>query len=202
MAAPSTSVLDTFSTGSVLGSNWTTSFGDAAPSVTSGYCVSSGAGWSGAYWNPATFGPDSEVYLTLVAVGPTVQKCILYARITSPGATWNAYGLVVDPGGGTTNWTLQKVTGGSATNLATRTQVVSAGDSIGLVVVGTALQIWFKASGGSWTQLGANFTDSTYTAAGNIGFEVFNTGNHLDDFGGGTVGGTLPGSISVKIAGS
>ena len=68
---------------------------------------------------------------------------------------------------------------------------MSAGDSIGMSMVGSTITVYYKASGGSWTSLGTR-TDSTYTAAGRLqlGQWLSSSGvaSTIDNFGGGAIG--------------
>jgi hypothetical protein len=62
------------------------------------------------------------------------------------------------------------------------------GDLVGFNVTGTGatvtIQFWYKASGGSWTQIGSDFTDtsgSRIVSAGKIGAGIIGFGAALDD---------------------
>jgi hypothetical protein len=71
------------------------------------------------------------------------------------------------------------------TNLGTAAQTVGAGDQIAVQAISSSINLWYKASGGSWTLL-ISVTDSSY-ASGKIGIESRGIFSTLDDFGGGTV---------------
>jgi hypothetical protein len=66
------------------------------------------------------------------------------------------------------------------------TQTLGVDDSFGFQAIGNTLKGYYKASGGSWTEI-INRTDSAYGAAGYIGTAIENSAPDLDDFGGGTV---------------
>src|SRR5205823_9440833 len=65
---------------------------------------------------------------------------------------------------------------------------VSAGDSIGIAVIGTQIRMMYKPSAGAWTQI-LSTTDGNISGSGRIGMHTEeNAVGTLDDFGGGTVG--------------
>jgi hypothetical protein len=142
----------------------------------------------GGYWNPATFGPDSEVFFTVPTI-PTVDfdGFSLYARLVSIGSgTTDGYAVTVFRNGGVfNNWQIERIDNGVPTTLgAGFTQAIAAGDSVGLEIVGSTLTAYHKPSAGSWTSLTTR-TDSTYSAAGNIGLEILGPNERADDFAGG-----------------
>jgi hypothetical protein len=63
----------------------------------------------------------------------------------------------------------------------------SSGDGLGIEVVGNTISAYHRV-GGTWTSKGSR-TDSTYTAAGKVGFKVNTASVRIDNFGGGTVSG-------------
>jgi hypothetical protein len=157
----------------------------------------------GGYWNAATFGPDCEVFCTLPII-PTADSggVWLFARLTTIGSgTTDGYALGVERISGAFNdWRIYRIDNGAATLLGgTMYQTVSAGDSVGLEVIGTQLTAYYKAAGGSWMALGTQ-TDSTYATAGNLGVEILLTAERVDDFSGGTVvGGTFDFAAPSKL---
>ena len=186
MAFPTTAVIDTFARADgALGGNWTTSFGDAAPNIISNAVASSGAGWSGAYWNVAPFRQDCEVFTRVDVPGLSGQKVVVHGRVVSPGSTWNGYGLLVDPVGGASNWSIQRFTSGSGTGIGSAgTQAVAAGDWIGLECFRNVMTAYYKTGAGAWTAV-TSATDSIYQNDGILGFEIFNTTARISNFGGG-----------------
>lgn len=199
-AFPTTSVLDNF-TGTngtdlpVYSSNWALlnsaqtnleiQSNGAAPTATGTNAND--------YWT-TNFGPDSEVFLIVAAKGAdgnTFESIV--ARIQGEGGsnTWDGYILNFDPDAGTDAPSIARIDNASATQLgAALSQEYAANDSFGLEIIGSTLQAYYKASGGSWAALGTTRSDSTYTSAGKLGFQMYETPTitgRLDDFGGGTV---------------
>jgi hypothetical protein len=201
VAFPTTSVLDTFTgTGGIaLGADWTVLGGaPAAPRLQDNAAVNVLENYSGAYWDTETFGPDCEVFATL-AVGSDYFG--LYARVATPGGSFTGYQASWS---GSTVALIRK-DGGSDAELDTATVAKSVGDKLGLECIGTAIKVYTKTGAGAWTERCAA-TDGTYTGAGNIAMDMFQTVDiGLDDFGGGDVvgGGTdYTGNVPGAAAGS
>lgn len=195
---PTTSVLDNFDRADgAPGANWTTAFGNSdALTISSNKITSAVAGFGGMAWNAAQFGPDVEVYATLSTLPGATKSVHLNARFTSLLATANGYYLKVVPSTGV--WTFVRDDAGTPVNLGTASQAVSAGDSIGISIIGSTFTAYYKAAAGSWTAIG-NYTDATYGAAGYAGLESADNTARADNFGGGTFSGTrtiLPGKVS------
>jgi hypothetical protein len=151
----------------------------------------SGGYRQGDYWNPTTYGPDSEVWATTQSVGGSpYDSFILYLRLTNIGPrTSNGYGLTWSGNNKSNNIAIQKFANGAfASSLASFTQNLSAGDSLGLQAVGSTLYAWYRPSGGSWTLLGST-TDTSYSTAGYLGLDIaYSQNTTLSNFGGGTLG--------------
>ena len=131
----------------------------------------------------ASFGPDVEVYSSWPVL-PT--SYIFHAvRIQDVNtATWDGYGLLHDIA--SSQWQLRRYTNGVSTVIATSSVAISAGDKVGLSVIGTTLS-GYRYTAGSWNQTPiVTTTDATYALAGKIGFEFDDTTGRMDDFGGGT----------------
>lgn len=195
MAFPSASVLDDFNRaneGPPPSANWTTDFdgsGAAGLKVVSNQCAPNGTGACSGYWNAATFGPDCECYVTVATVGASTNVLHLYARLASVGtAGVDGYSVQLAKAAGTDTLKLYRLDNGVHTQLgATVSQEFASGDSLGMDVTGTTVQLWYKSGAGAWTSL-ATRTDATYSAGGNLA--VLTTGSttwRLDNFGGGTV---------------
>lgn len=201
MAFPTTSVLDNFTRAdaSLYTGNWTdiaiSGENGATLRVISNQLGMSSAAASDAFWNASTFGPDVEAFVTVATLSSSNNGCELYARLTGTGATATGYLIYYERQAGTDIFQVYRLDAGATfVQLgADFTQEVSAGDSIGLSVVGTTITVWYKAAAGAWTSLGTR-TDATYAGTNSrIGVEIDNnTVIRLDDFGGGTVvgGGT------------
>jgi hypothetical protein len=182
---PTTGLLDDFNraNNASLGANWSTLDTYASLGITSNACQPNASSGSGAYWNVATFGPDSENYVTVAAIGGSSQFFDQYVRVGTPGGNYNAYAHECTTNAGA----LYRVDAKVYTQLgAGLTITVAAGNIIGLEVIGSTLTLYKNA--GSWAS-NASRTDSTYSAAGNIALFADNTGIHFDDFSGGTVVG-------------
>lgn len=138
-----------------------------------------------AYWNVENFGPDCEAYVTINSFTGTDAFLILHVRMD----VINGNGYKLDWNKFTGNIRVFRIDAGVRTQLgASIAKTVSAGDSLGILMVGNVITVYYKASGGSWVDL-ATRTDSTYTAAGKIMLGIWNnaTVSPLDNFGGGTV---------------
>lgn len=185
MAAPSTAALDTFNAGAaqnltaragwgagVVYSGETTNITDAVPTF-----ATPTAGFSSNVWGTAFL--NSECWVLLGTVTGASQY--LFTRLNNTG-TGALNGYQAEFVGGNAN--LQSLTATIPTLLATAPQVVSAGDSMGLVSVGTTHQIWYKVGAGAWTLI-VSANDATYTGSGSIGMDMQTTAR-VDTFGGGT----------------
>lgn len=197
MAFPTTGILDDFNranTGPPPSSSWGSNkvFSATANNliVSSNAITSGNTNFQSSWWNPSTFGPDAECYITCTTLpaGASDEVAFVMARLATPGGTGvDGYGVAVTKQSGTDLVEVYRIDNAAQTLLgASMSQEFSAGDSIGVECSGSSIRAHYKASGGSWTQLGSR-TDSTYSAAGNVGVELFSTTVRLDDFGGGTV---------------
>jgi hypothetical protein len=137
------------------------------------------------YWNPSTFGPDSEAYATIVNPGTDVIR--IGARITGGGtSSYNGYYVAINGSG---VWTIIRVTAGTPTTLVTGpTQALASGDKIAIQIVGSVITALHYTSANGWQVVASYDTsgDATkYTGSGNIALEFRNS--TIDDFGGGTI---------------
>lgn len=196
MAFPTTSVLDAFNraNGLLVGGNWsndTFNFGAGSTALTinTNQVAPENASYGEVYWNPTTFGPDSEVFVTYAVAAHNGGDWGVGLRVTNPDSTAvDGYRCAVFQLAGNDEVKLYRVDNGVATQLGvTVTQNFSVGDSFGAEMIGSTLQVYRKTAG-SWASI-ASRSDGTYTAAGYIGMYTFSTGanGRLDDFGGGTV---------------
>lgn len=193
MAFPTTGLLDTFNRANgALGANWTKGIyatTDSGLTITTNVVLSDGAGGRAnahGFWNPGTFGPDSEATLDVVSASGTVVG--LWVRLTGTTGSMNGYAWKRDIGGATNEMSRYDAGAQTVLGVSTNGSGFAAGDSWGLEIVGNALKAYRKPSAGSWAlESGTSRTDSTYTGAGNIGVEVWGGGTSLDNFGGGTV---------------
>jgi hypothetical protein len=140
-----------------------------------------------AYRNDQDYGPNTEVYLTLVVLPATAV--LLYLRCVNIGAgTTDGYATYYNFSG-TDDFLICRNDNDALTGLGASVAPGnwSAGDGLGLEMIGSTIAVYDRRSG-VWAQQ-ATRTDSTYTAAGTIGFKLNDTGTNtrVDDFGGGTV---------------
>jgi hypothetical protein len=214
MAFPTTSVLENF-TGTdgttPPNSNWTNKILDFT--ALSGIKIdvnqaakNTTAYGNDAYYNVSTYGPDSEAYVTVPNI-PAVnaEQIVLFARLNSIGSgTTTGYALIVGHDGTAFRlWRLYKIAaGGFNLQIGSNTlQSVAAGDGVGLEIIGSTLTGYWKSGAGAYASV-LSGTDSTYTTAGNIGFQEAATSSlgviRLDNFGGGTyAGGTAKTGIGI-----
>lgn len=190
MADPTTAVLDNFNRGNgPPGSNWTAIFStsEPVPNITSNQIDVLGTVSGSGYWNVNTFGPDTECYHTIGTL-QVVSEYDAWVRMSGFHASAIPdIGYVLNSNG--TNLSLYKADGaGGVTQIGSTTT--------GLTVLG----LWLRAqgsnlkgyywNGSAWVNV-FNATDSTFSAAGHIGFEIASTSsNHatIDNFGGGALG--------------
>lgn len=191
---PSTGLLDDFnrSDENPLGNGrWS---GPIRPSgsqvkLVSNQILSSVAGNANSYWSFSQFGPDSEVWVTVVTKDADGFAVDLALRIQSPGAAGvDAYWYTAKAQAGTDIYEIYRVDNNSFTLLgATETgpELVN-GDKIGFKAVGDVLT-GYVFQNGRWTST-IRRQDSTYGGAGYIGIQFDANVARGDDFGGGTVG--------------
>jgi len=138
-------------------------------------------------WN-TSFAADQEAFVTYSVLSGSGSRPVVYARIQNEGtSSVVAYNFGYVQAAGT--WRFFRL------NNLTFTQVggdhagadLAAGDSFGISVIGTTLEGWFKAAGGSWVSLGTE-TDTNIAGAGKIGIQLQNNLNmRVDEFGGGEI---------------
>lgn len=185
---PITTILDAFNrSDGTLGSQWAAPLypGDAEPSISTNRIVGS-ASYASAYWNPINFANVAAFVETPVV--DTGHALYLYARCQGAGTSgFQGYYAWVTAAG---TMQLGKITTGLVDTTLGGAIAVSrgAGDAYGIVVNGSIIESWHRASG-SWSRV-AQVTDTSITGAGRMGFEVEGTTWRLDNFGGGAIGVT------------
>jgi hypothetical protein len=196
-AGPVTTLLDDFNrpdNAGPPGPNWThmpvNSSSASNDLLITGQQVTGKSGTNGDYWNVQQYGPDSEVWLTVVTK-PSVDldPIVLGIRFQHPDLTttsgYQAYFINRSPGtdqykitvrtNGTTTATLASVTGPK----------LNPGDQLLFRAIGSTLELW-RFTGGSWTRI-LTASDGTYKSAGYINVTARNAVVRLDNFGGGTL---------------
>ena len=202
MAFPSTGILDSFTRaneGPPPSASWSgpITTGESQTKVVSNGIVPENTNIITSYtnyWNPGTFGPDSEAYSKITTVGNEGDIHKLFCRVVDGGGSADGYELNVINRAATTTvrFTVWRVDNGVRTQLGAHiddASIMAAGDQFGFEAVSNTLTAYRNS--GSWASKGTR-TDSTYSAAGNIGVGFTSTGlgaNGMvaDDFGGGTV---------------
>lgn len=193
MGAPRLPVLDDFNranTGPPPSANWAAMpflAAFSAHKVVTNQAVAGGAGNNAAsWWSAQDFGPDCEAVIDAITLTPTPDDYVsLYARAFSSGG-FNGYELAHNKDGSDT-WVISSYTADVATQIgASATQSVANGASIGLVVVGSTIEGWYKAPAGSWS-LVMTRTDTTYGGAGKVGWYHYRAASTFDNFAGGTL---------------
>ncbi len=194
MAFPTTGILDNFNRaneGPPPSADWTTDplgFGDSGLKVLTNQCIGNNSGSDNSgYWDTTTFGPDCEVYATIVVRPNTGQYFGVYARLVQIGAgtTDGYYVEYIFQAAGTDTVSIYRIDNASFTVLGSAiSQDFNLGDKLGLELIGSTLTA-YRHDGSSWASLGSR-TDSTHSAAGNIGLAMHDVAI-ADDFGGGTV---------------
>ncbi len=195
MSFPTTGILDNFNRANVgppPSASWSQAFSGvfgqfkvvsnraAVNSLVSGYAEN--------YYNAASYGGDCEAYVTIVTKPANTTIFGLGIRMVDLVGAVNpdGYMLFLSALSGTDTLQIDRIDNGVRNILGTAvSQEVSNGDAIGIRAIGSALTCWYKASGGSWTQLFSR-TDATYSAAGRIEIITTSAATVLDDFGGGT----------------
>lgn len=193
MAFPTTSLLDAFTRANSanLGANWTNQpyyFDDNWTIVSNQAGTTAATGWnrSGGYWSASTFGADIEAYLTVAALPPAFKKIQVLGRIQSPGTSGNGYCLDLFLNNTQWEYRIYRIDAGSLTQLgSTVNGTLTAGDTLGISVVGTAIT-GYQKTGGTWSTI-LSQTDATYSGVGYIGMWSDGTTTKTDDFRGGTV---------------
>ncbi len=189
--APTTPLLDSFNRANGgVGANWALikPSGFSAMNIAGNAAVdpsSTAFAWN--YWKAATFGPDSEAYVTIssYAAGDVIR---IGARV-SGGGTNSASGYYVAVSA-TGVWSILRIdNGGTPVTLVSGvTQPLAAGDKLAIRIVGSLVTALHCTTATAWVRVLSYDTsqDSVrYTAAGRLALE-FRTST-VDDFGGGTI---------------
>lgn len=196
-----TSILDDFNrtNSNALGANWTEGLGWGNSTdlrINSNQLDNDVTNTSDAYWNVSSPGPDVEVYATIATLPGNGQWVDLVARATT-GASGDGYMVEIYNNGGTYEIYLIRVDNTSGTILGSVVSTgFSAGDGLGMRIVGNTLTAWRRQSG-VWSTVGTSRTDSTYTAAGRLGVVISGATADIDDFGGGTY--SPSGGVSIPV---
>lgn len=196
MAFPTTGILDNFvgANENPLTTNWTTPMhsGHDPLQRLSNSLQGGGAGaFSSGYYDVATYGPDSEAYITITTLPNENSQIRLLLRLQNIGVdTWDGYQLRYSHEAAAADEVgIFRMDDTADTLLGTQvTQTLAAGDALGFEMIGDTLKGYYKPAAGAWTEL-LSRTDSTYDPAGNLGVMIAEGSSPivLNDFGGGTV---------------
>jgi hypothetical protein len=194
MSFPITSVLDNFNRANGdAGADWSemmragNDFNIDSNQIT-------GDDWNAEIYNPATYGPDCEVYATIATMQSQADSIILFVRMKDvtadsyayDGYEFNAYRFN-DGGTDTMRLIIKRVDNSAATQLGASVDITDHGngDKLGGRIIGEGLDLWYD-DGAGW-ELRAERSDSTYGAAGYLVLGLPDNVPRVDDFGGGTL---------------
>ncbi len=196
-AGPLTPLLDNFARANNTGPpgpNWTHMVVSSTSATNDLFItnqqITGRSGSNGDFWNPQTYGPNSEVWIT-VAVKPNVDldPVVLGLRFQSPGAA-NASGYqayYIFRSGQADQYRISaRVNGITGATLASANgPTLSAGDQLLFRAIGTTLELW-RLHTGTWTRI-LTATDSTFQSAGYLNLTARNGTVRMTNFGGGTL---------------
>lgn len=190
MAFPTTAVIDDFNRADQRppGGDWATTElnGSTTDVEVIANQLRSGNPSQNCYLN-TVYGPDTEVYIEIPTLPNAGSYIAIWARLKDLGsAAWDGYAIVVIQGAPWV-WSIRRYDNGTGTVLGANINGpnLTAGDSVGLEVIGDGISAYHK-TGGTWTLVGSR-TDATYAAAGRLGFESGDELSRYDNMGGGTV---------------
>ncbi len=189
MAFPLTAVIDDFNRANgAIGGNYTIPTGVGSMNVSSNTAVAAAAN-AIAIRNTLSY-QAVEVYATLSTKPADGNVALLFWRTVQVGAATTIDGYILRitavAGAGNDTIMVQSMTNGVPTTIgATITQEISAGDVLGIRMIGSSIEVFRNG-----TSLGTR-SDSTYTATGQIGIGLSATSGAWDNFGGGIAGQTV-----------
>lgn len=205
MAFPTTSVLDDFNRANgALGANYSEEpFNDtieASFAIATNVVSLTADAYGSVWYNAASYGPNAEVYID-IPVAAAAGAYNLYLRIAQPSAaasTGDGYKVEQINGAGLTFY---RVDNGVSTALGATdvTADLASGDKFGAAIIGQTLYA-YRYTSGAWAGYGTSRTDTTYTAAGFIGFGLYDLGgtSRYDNFGGGTAVSDNPDRLAAE----
>ena len=184
MTFPTTGILDNFNRtdANPLDGSWDNRFRtDSDLKIVSNQLAASRAGyWCGGRYNAATYGADCEVYASIPVAGNITLGARMDADLSAPD------GYYIQYDNSTHVLRIRRLANNVGTTLGADIGLtISDNDKLGMSVVGTTITAW-RYTSGAWSELGSR-TDSTYSAAGYLSIEIYETTIRIDDFGGGTV---------------
>jgi hypothetical protein len=139
------------------------------------------------YWNPATYGPNCEAFVTLTSYVSS-DLIRIGARVTGAGTnTISGYFVSISSSG---VWSIIRFDSSTDPVILRSgpTQPLASGDKIGIRIVGSNVSALLYTPTGGWNiVLSYNTAADThrYTTAG--AFALWFKASTADDFGGGTI---------------
>jgi hypothetical protein len=196
-AGPLTPLLDSFTRPNNTGPpgpNWAhmlvSSSGPGNDLYVTNNQVTGRSGTNADYWGLQTYGPNSEVWLT-VAVKPNIDldPVVLGLRFQNPAAA-NASGYqayYIYRSGQLDQYRIVRRTEGANSTILTSANgpTLQAGDELLFRAIGTTLELW-RLDAAVWTKI-VSASDSTYQGAGYINLTARDWTVRLVNFGGGTL---------------
>ena len=192
MPFPTTLILDTFSradSSTTLGSNWTISnnsanwgndpLGISSNAAYNPMFVNGGTAW----WTASTFSGTLETYFTIKIIPSSRSLPVCLSLSNGGNTTGNGYTIYFYQPSDAVK--LVKQTNTSSSVIATFTQAVNNGDTVGVSLSPSGLfTIYYKANGSTtWSLLGT-YTDTTYSC-NTIGITIIDSTTRITNFGGG-----------------
>jgi hypothetical protein len=150
--------------------------------VVSNQCASDRNTTATSWWK-TQLGADEEAYATVSTLPGNGDSFRVYTRLQSPGSSAvDGYVLLFTQASGTDQVTIDRITDGTLTQLATTNREIGAGARLLFRAKGSVLEAWVR-EGSVWSRI-VRATDSTYTGAGYAGIGIRGKSGRLDDFGG------------------
>jgi hypothetical protein len=181
---PTTRLLDNFNRANEHPVTGIWGAADTGAQIVSNVLTASVTGGDGA--TTSTSYTDVEAYATITAL-LNANADEFQISVRGDYTNGNFYGVIYVKNAGTDTIYLRETASWSDTNHVTVAQEVGVGDSIGISAIGSLITIYYKASGGSWSNIGS-ITDTTLTSGKTQLWinEASANSATVDDFGGGT----------------
>ena len=190
---PTTPLIDNFNRADgAIGSQYSMAWTGSIPDTITSNQVVAKTGGSGSYLN-TPLPANQEVYFKVVTPpsGGTAGEIDIEVRwqgLSGPG-----YYASIFNGA----WQINKYDGANLTSLnSVVASPPSAGDSVGMSIVGNVITLFYKAGSSPWVQM-VQATDSTYTGGGYVGWWM-GDGGVIDDFSGGSTSSAINTPVALN----
>lgn len=197
MGAPSTPILDDFSSPALAGwtqPTWDCSTGFTASAGTLRATTPGVSDTGGIVWTDAFPAGDLEAYIEMDNGPHNGQE--LNLQLSNDPVNMQGYGLLVESAAG--NWTIRRwVDNFTQTGIASGVQAIAAGEQVCIQRIGTEVNLWIF-TGGSWVQF-ESIVDATYMDVAYIGIKDFDGTNIYGPVGGGNPVEAAVGYIPVPF---